>query len=214
VSEVEKILARRYPSHHPLLAIAWGWARQGGDDLRHAIELLTQLRQRNRYRYVLALWQELAFALKQAGEREDALRLLGELEAEFPTLDEETLCRWGGLFKQDGHEALRGTGGATVAERCYQNALEKYERAYQLRRDPYPGINVATLWFLRAGLARELGRTTEAADDQARARAVARELLADRSRWPKRLPDDNIWMPATEAEAALFLERWGEAAEL
>src|SRR6185369_10589368 len=60
------------------------------------------------------------------------------------------------------------------------------------------------------------------ADDSARqidkllkdSQKIAREILEQSPSWKQQLLDDNIWIPATAAEAHLLLQEWETAAQL
>jgi tetratricopeptide (TPR) repeat protein len=224
--EVEAVLKRRYLSHHEPLAVAREWTRRGGTEARNAVELLQELWRK--YPYVLAVGNELVFALLQTGRREDAMNLLTRLEPRFQVIDEDTLSRWGRIFKDDGDKELqKASRDLDLADGHYRKAIERYDRAYQVGRGFYSGINKAALLMLCASLNRELtwaadqagdakktlGYARQAEEDYQSARALAKELYDNRQHWQTRLPDDNIWLPATAGEAALLLERWEESAE-
>jgi hypothetical protein len=93
-------------------------------------------------------------------------------------------------------------------------AEERYEKAYALRRDRFPGVNVATLRLIRASLAHRLKQAELSRELRQASQKMAEAVLADRPRWVARLSDDNIWMRATEAEAHLLLNDWSAAERL
>ena len=96
--------------------------------------------------------------------------------------------------------------------------------------DRFPGINVATLRLLRAAVLKRLTAPAAAADTQNRDEAAkveariaalregsrerAAEVLASRPGWTRTLPDDDIWMTATAAEAAFLQSDWALAEQL
>jgi tetratricopeptide (TPR) repeat protein len=199
MNEAQRILHRPYPSYHPPLQAAKKWVRSGkNEQQREAVELLLHLRKR--YPHVLAIGHELALALLESGQINEADRLLGELEAQFPNLDEETLCRLGRCSKELGDRCFQADDQNSAAI-YYRRALAKYESANEVRHGHYPGINRSSLLHL-------LGRRAEAV-------AAAQELLARRDQWPVDETNDlALWHPATEAEARLLLEEWDRAAAL
>jgi hypothetical protein len=88
-----------------------------------------------------------------------------------------------------------------AAGREYAAAEEYYAKAYDLRKDRFPGINIAGLPLIHASLlcqiakkdpnqAEKLGRQME--DLRRLSEAIAQELLAGRNSWKERLPHDNI----------------------
>jgi hypothetical protein len=144
------------------------------------------------------------------------------LERGFPSLDEETLCRWGRLFKERGDAALRlpwtdpgdRPPDRDLAEHSYRVALAKYELAYRDRGGHYAAINRATMVFLLAALRPPDPGAPRPAEVR-RSQGLAAELLRGRPSWTSDLPDDPaVWNPATAAEAHLLLGHWDEAAAL
>ncbi|MBI1917938.1 MAG: hypothetical protein HYS12_24860 [Planctomycetes bacterium] len=209
MSGAEEVMRRRYPSYHMPFEIARSWLREGGPRQADALDLLTRLRQR--YAHVLAIGNELVLALMENGRPAEALAELARLERQFPEVDEETRCRWGRVYKQEGDRAWHA-GDLISAEGRYHQALEQYDIGYGLRQGHYPGINRATLLLLLAALARQRNEDVRSIDYLRRAEAVADDVLARRDHWSKDLPDDNIWHPATAGEASLLKRRWADAA--
>jgi hypothetical protein len=219
--EVQAILDQGYPSYQEPVRRLWAWNRDGSrPSLQKAEELARALKQR--YPDVLAVRFELAFSLVRQGRRPEALRVLEEAGKEFPALDEDTLSLAGRCHKDEG-DALLPQELLAAAEREYAAAEEYYAKAYDLRKDRFPGINIAGLRLIRASLlcqiakkdpnqAEKLGRQME--DLRRLSEAMAQELLAGRNSWKERLPDDNIWIDATEAEALLLLQQWDQAGKL
>lgn len=117
-----------------------------------------------------------------------------------PHPHEETLCRWGRLWKDRGDRWLDAGQDTPAAACCYREALRFYEQAYALGQNYYPGINVATLSLLvgDAGRAGNMARTL-------------RDALAQR---PRDGSLDTLWRLATEAEANLLLGEHAQAAVL
>jgi hypothetical protein len=217
---VEQLLKLRFPSYHKLLEHAKALTRSVADgSCDRAVELLEGLLRR--YPHVLAIGQELVLALEECRRHDRAEQVLRQLEAEFLSLDEETLCRWGRLFKERGDAYARlpwsDPGGLPpdpdLAERSYRMALEKYDQAYRVRSGHYPGINTATL-LLVLGALRPLAPGAAPGVEVVRSQERARELLAGRGTWKPELPDDlTVWHPATAGEAHLLLREWAEAAD-
>jgi hypothetical protein len=219
--EVKAILDKDYPSYQEPVQIIWAWNREGPvTSLQKAEALARALK--HRYPDVLAVRFELAFSLVRQKRRAEALREIEEAGKEFPVLDEDTLSLAGRCQKDAGDELLQKELLAG-AEREYGAAEEFYVKAYDIRKDRFPGINIAGLRLIRASLlcqiakndagqAETLGQRSE--ELRRLGEAMARELLAGRNSWKERLPDDNIWIDATEAEILLLLQQWDEAAKL
>ncbi len=207
-----EILKAPFPSYHKPLEMARTWSRSGvEEDRRDAIELLKGLIAR--YPHALVFGQELVLALIEGGGNDEAEATLRRFERDAPGLDEEFLCRWGRLFKDSGDRQARGSPPEiTLAEEFYRKALEKYDRAYQIRSGHYPGINKATLLLVLAALAPTPPGSPPSPDLQASA-DLASEILANRPRWNRDDPDDEpIWHAATAGEAHLLRQEWNEAA--
>ncbi len=194
-----------------------------------AVQLLAGLAER--YPLTLEIGQELVLALADLGRAHEAQQALDDLERRLRNPNEELLCRWGRIFKDEGDSLnrhlppdLRAAGAAEGratndqrADDCYERALHKYDKAYGIRWGPYPGINKATLLLVRAALARAMGEELRAETGVRDAGALAAELLKRREKepWPDDQPDDHaVWHPATEAEARLLMHEWEEAAGL
>ena len=223
----DEVLSLHYVSYWAPLVKARKWTRSGDDALkREAVVLLRQLRER--YPHALEIGQELALALLECSMDSDARRVLQDLDAMCHNANEEILCRWGRLYKDNadrylrfahrGPEAREPEPAAQPAEEpttaalFYRLALEKYAAAYQIRFGHYPGINTATLHLMLAALS-----TEPYLQDQNRQESedIARDLLKRRAVWPQDLAEDiDVWHPATEAEARLLLQEWDGAAQL
>src|ERR1700736_2655182 len=135
-------------------------------------------------------------------EHERAEAILARLENQFMNLDEETLCRWGRLFKDRGDEFMRlpwsNPDGLSpepdLADQFYRRSLEKYDQAYGVRGGHYPGINKATLLLILGSLKPGAALRGELASSH----DLAGKLLVDRPDWPSEQPDDRtVWHPAT-----------------
>jgi tetratricopeptide (TPR) repeat protein len=221
-NQVDDILARRYPSYQAPLGRARAWNRSGDPaELARAERLLAGLT--DRYPHALHVWYEAVFNLVEQGRRAEAVARLAEIGRRFRgALDEDTLGLWGRCHKEAGHDhldrGLAAPAGSTdrraaleSADGEYALAADRYRQAYRLAGNPFPGVNVATVLFLRAGLAFDRGEQ-EAADRLAgEARRLAGDLLAA-PQWAEKLPEDDIWHRATRAEASALVGRWDEAA--
>jgi hypothetical protein len=217
---VDALLRVPTPSYHVLLAYATSVSRGGSnDDHPWSIELLEGLL--NRYPHVLAIGQELVLALLESGEDDKAADVLEELDRVFTNLDEETQCRWGRLFKDQGDAYVRlpwsGPDGRPpdpeMASVFYKKSLDRYDQAYRIRSGHYPGINKATL-LLILGTLNPPSPNDAPAKELADSEALAAALLADRARWPVGYPEDEtLWHPATAGEAYLLRRMWDSAAQ-
>ncbi len=222
--DLKEVLDRRYPSYHEPLQIAWAWNRSAEPEKHdQARTLLDELVKR--YPHVLPVWYEQVYSvLKDRAKRDQALRLLAEIGERFRgMMDEDMLSLWGRCHKARGDELrLQGTpfppgrpqreSAFAEADRAYREACMRYEQAYLLNRNGFPGVNLATLLLLRAALAADLKRPAERDDLLASSRRLAEELVQASADWKEKLNDDNIWIPATRGEAALLLGRWDAAA--
>jgi tetratricopeptide (TPR) repeat protein len=213
MSEAQQILKTPSVSYHQPLETAKQWARSGEDDKKtEAVALLRGLRAK--YPHVLAVGHELALALLESNQPEEAGQVLGELEAQFPNLDEETRCRLGRCCKDLGDRSLQAEDLHTAAE-YYRRALAKYETAFEVRHGHYPAINRAALLHLLGTLDPKTVQSAAASQWRADAARAARELLDRRDQWPDDNPEDvAVWHRATEAEALLLLQKWEPAAGL
>jgi hypothetical protein len=154
-------------------------------------------------------------------DHDRAERVLRTLEGRFLDLDEETLCRWGRLFKEYGDAFLRlpwsqpdgpREPAFDLAEGFYRKSREKYEQAYRIRSGHYPGINLATI-LLILGSRRPTAPGVAPRPELPASEELARKLLATRPDWPREQDDDlTVWHPATAGEAYLILREWGQAA--
>src|SRR4051812_19512589 len=99
------VMQRLYPSYHTPYEVARAWLREGEGRKSDALDLLTWLRKK--YPHVLAIGNELVLALLESDRHAEALAELARLERQFPEVDEETRCRWGRVYKQEGDRAWR-----------------------------------------------------------------------------------------------------------
>jgi class 3 adenylate cyclase/tetratricopeptide (TPR) repeat protein len=139
----------------------------------------------------LLYWGALAHA--RSGATHQAHALLDQAQAATPDachLLGEILSLRGRLWKDEFNRAPDKAGAAAIAER----ARREYLAAYALERDPYPGINAATLsWLL---------------DERDAARVLAREIAA---RLASQTIPRSVWDHATAGEARLLLGQFDEA---
>jgi class 3 adenylate cyclase len=139
----------------------------------------------------LLYWGALAHA--RAGATSEAHALLDQAQAAAGDASErlaDILSLRGRLWKDAFHRAPESPGATAIAER----ARKEYLAAYGLQRDPYPGINAATLSLL-------LG-------DRAAAQALAREIVV---RLAAQASPRTCWDHATAGEAQLILGQLHEA---
>ena len=139
----------------------------------------------------LLWWGALSHA--RSGAINAAHVLLDRARAASTTPDRLTdiLSMRGRLSKDAYHRAPQTPGAAALAKR----ARDEYLAAYELQRDPFPGINAATLSWL-------LG-------DRSEAHRLAQEIAARLGRASPR----NFWDVATAGEAQLLLGRFDQARE-
>jgi class 3 adenylate cyclase len=141
----------------------------------------------------LLYWGALAHA--RSGAKHQAHALLDQAQAAAPDASHllgEILSLRGRLWKDDLSRAPDKPGATATAE----SARKEYLAAYALERDPYPGINAATLSLL-------LG-------DREAAQALARKI---RLRLASQTSPHTCWDHATEGEALLLLGEFERARE-
>ena len=139
----------------------------------------------------LLYWGALAHA--RAGATHEAHALLDRAQAAAtgePDLLPDILSLRGRLWKDALHRAPGGRDAAAIAER----ARREYLAAYALHRDPYPGVNAATLSMI-------LG-------DRAKARRLAREIA---DALAAQTSTRTCWDYATAGEAQLLLGQYDRA---
>lgn len=162
--------------------------------------------------YALPIGDELVLVLEKLGRDDEALAMLRKLETQFRDAGEETLCRFGKIFKKRA-DSKNASGSPAAAISHLIEAEKYYERAYEKSYGFYPRINQLTLRFLRAALLAQMGQTEEAQSLLAVVREDAQKILIDPALWKQRLPDDDIWIEATRAETHLLLGDWTTAAQ-
>lgn len=221
-ADVAALLAARHPTYQLPLAVARTWSRsKNPDERRQGEHLLIGLVAK--YPTALHVWYEHAFNLTKQGRVPDALQLLLSIHTAFDgRLDEDTFSLWGRCYKDPGDRHLEigqksDPGSADQesafreAEEAYRDAVKHYTNAYLLAGGFFPGINVATLTFLRAGLCERLDRREEARRLREESQRYAQTLLDTSAQWLEVLPDDAIWKRATEAEAAMLCRNFDRA---
>jgi len=200
-------------SHHAELdALRHLWRKNNqAEHLEQAKERLRGLQQE--FPYVLSVGHELVLVLEKLGDVEGAIHVLGQLERQFKHLDEETLCRWGMIFKKKGDHALLPLADLTQAVQDFEQAGKYYARAFEVRRGFYPRINELTLQFVQAALCKDLGKYEAAQQLLNDVRRQAQQMLGDASLWRARKEDDHIWLPATKGEAHVLTGDWQQASQ-
>src|SRR5438552_11819472 len=140
----------------------------------------------------LLYWGALAHARAGAGNRAHALLDEAQQSPQSPSRLADILSLRGRLWKDAFSRAPERFAATAIAQR----ARDEYLAAYALARDPYPGINAATLSML-------LG-------DLDAARTLANEIA---SRLAAQSAAATCWDHATAGEAALLLGALDRARE-
>lgn len=159
--------------------------------------------------YALSLADELAHVLELQGKDDEVMEMLKDVKRRFLGGGEETLCRFGKLYKKRAARLRDASPLRALAS--LEEAEKVYRQAFETSHSFYPRINQLTTRFLRASLLAKLGETS---DGQAVLRTVREDaelLLKEPALWRPRLEDDNVWIPATEGEAHLLMENWPHA---
>lgn len=191
---------------------------QNAEALTLAETVQTQLSFDVRARY------ELAFAQLRCRRHEQAIATLqaAELAAAGRPLDEDCYSLWGNCHKQLGdphHHLAMTTSDEYIrqtacihAEREYKQAVQYYERGYQLERTHFPGVNLAHLYVILAAIARQLNSSDSDMLLQ-KGKHFAQDVISSNGSpgWTKKLSDDTIWFPATLGECHLISEQWSRA---
>jgi len=138
----------------------------------------------------LLWWGALAHA--RSGAANAAHALLDRAQAASPAPDRLTdvLSLRGRLWKDAYHRAPEGPASTALAER----ARDQYLAAYALNRDPFPGINAATL--------------SQVLGDRGKSQQLAREVTTTLA---KQAAPRNFWDIATEGEARMLLGEFERA---
>lgn len=153
------------------------------------------------------LMQEYALLLSEAGDQEQALKMLEPLEDLCKVFrDEETLSRIGRTCKDLGDHALETTPvpinelHGHPAWQWYNTAFEHYLDAFDSTHSYYPGINAATLAFM-CGKRETVARLAE--ETLASCRKQDLSMLTR---------EERFWILVTEGEALLLTANGKEAA--
>jgi hypothetical protein len=190
-------------SHHEELEKARNWRfTQTPESLRESRALLENMR--IDYPHVLAIGHELILVLEKLGELDRAIQELQNLERVFPKLDEETLSRGGKI-----HKTLAASAHGGQAVDHLKKAEDYYRRAAE-SGGFYPRINELTVRLLRAAKLAELGNESDAQKVLQCVQKDAREFLNTEG-WIARKSDDNVWLPATQGEAAFLAGSYAAA---
>lgn len=212
-AEADRLIHTPFPGYQGPLKEVSSWLRRDRKALPAVIRVLEHLRREHRYSIKVA--QELVLAYLLQGARSEAESVLVQLVDEYPSLDEETHCRLGRLYREIGDDYLKAellTGSERrFASQQYEKAWLQYDQGFGLRGSHYPGINRAALFLLRAWSA---VTDSERQAFLEQVRQEAQRLLAEPRSWKPHLPDDNIWLLASRAEAQLLLSQWDEAIKL
>jgi hypothetical protein len=192
------------------LARRWGKSRDRAVQEK-AVDLLTELRDR----FPLAADVVHELALVEMDLFPDRVQATLKRAADtFKEPNEELLCRLARVLKEKGDRHL-GRKEFDQSRRAYADAATLCLRSYNIRDGQYPGINLATLCLMQAGVAQQCHDPEEAARLRARSQELARKLLGSRRDWHDDvLGDRDFWHPATEAEAHLLLQEWTRAGAL
>jgi len=197
------------PTFHDVIEQARVWRNSNRpEDLQAAERILTAGLEQ--HPYALPIGDELVLVLEKQERDEDALMLLRKLETQFRDAGEETLCRFGKIFKKRADRQIKKELPAAAIQHLME-AEKYYERAYEKSYAFYPRINQLTLRFLRASLLAQLEKAQEAETLLAEVRADAKAMLTVPELWKQRSPDDHIWAEATRGETHLLLGDWTTA---
>lgn len=186
-------------SHHARFAFAQKWSRSECEPfMRAAIEILIKLKEE--FPHVLEIEEEMALTYLNLKDDRHAEEILEGVNQRYRNLHDETYCRWGRLWKDRAQKALPPVGQPVSAEvtRYLRLGLNQYQKAYDIRHNYYPGINVATLHFI-------LG-------DGQTAKDIAMNVLSSLDQ--EGIADDPVWVLATRAEAEVLRDNHKDAERL
>jgi hypothetical protein len=197
------------PTYLDILEAAGVWRSTGSEDaLKTAEDILRQ--GLIEHHYALPLVDELALVLEKQGRDSEAFQLLQDLGERFKDAGEETLARFGKIYKKLADQQI-ANGHYAAADPNLEESERQYGLAFDKSTGFYPRINQLTIRFVRAGVANVLGKPEIAERLVQSVRDDARRMLADPALWLARKPDDYIWIPATQGEANLLLGNWPAA---
>lgn len=145
----------------------------------------------------LLYWGVLALA--RAGATEQALAHFGPLaESLGGDVPRKLRIRIGSLYARLRKDRALSGPAAERAERLAE-AARAYEEVFFLYPDPFPGVNASTLWTL--------------AGDRGHAREIATQVLRLCATQKPAEPEEEYYLRASEAEAALALGNREAAAD-
>src|SRR5262249_53446752 len=103
-----------------------------------------------------------------------------------------------------------------TADGRYRLSAAKYQEAYTIRQGHYPGINLAALCLIRAGVARKLKLPEEEKKLRDQMEGEVKDLLSRQSDGPADYGDQdrNLWHPVTRADIHLLQQEWDDAVQL
>lgn len=203
------------PTYQDVIEEASFWRRTNDlADLRKAEAILRA--GMGAHPYALPIGDELVLVLEKQGRDDEALALLRRLMQQHQNGGEETLARFGRIFKKRGEKQL-AEGAFAMAESSFLESEQHYHRAFEKSRGIFPRINELSVRFLRASIRAYLekqpgyegnrGEHTSAELLQS-VLSDANKMLNDPNFWGERKTDDHIWLPATRAEACFLLGEW------
>ena len=158
----------------------------------------------------LPLTDELVTVLLYQNQDTAAKGELDKLIGRFPDPGEETLCRFGKIYKRIA-ERYRQSNSVPQAINNLQISEEYYHKAFEKSKGFYPLINELTIRFLRAVLLKSSDEGEASQVLLGEIRAAAKKMLDDPQVWLERKADDHIWVPATRGEALLLRGEFDEA---
>ena len=197
------------PTYLNVLKAAGIWRKTSTPDaLRSAENILREGLEE--HHYALPLADELALVLEKQDRDNEAFQLLQELGERLKDAGEETLARFGKIYKKLADKQIE-TGHYAAAVPRLEESERQYALAFEKFTGFYPRINELTVRFVRAGVAKALNQPGIADRLVQSVRDDALKMLADPALWTPRNDDDNIWIPATQGEANVLLARWPAA---
>jgi hypothetical protein len=197
----EDISRPSYPSFRVPLALAhlrWskGRIQEATSILKDALAIKVG---RPNFRHAVPLLAEHALLLAEQKEHLRAEAMLRPLREGCRLFrDHETLSRVGRAFKESGDKKWEKNPvpfsqlGDLPARQMYRHAFAAYQEAFELTKDPFPGINAATMALLT--------------DQSKVAQSLAHQVLSICAPMTQGLVDEQaIWIFATEGEGSLLI---------